>query len=105
MRRSLVLVLDLPISPMTAKSADILIDHLIFFKKKNLVDVSMGGVTGGDAGDVSHPVRNFGGLSPKRSQFVKKIFGIFANSFGFSNISKIKWAKSEQKSEFGERRF
>ena len=45
-------------------------------------------------------VWNSSGMSPQNLQFLKSIFGIFAKTFGFSNISKLMWAKSEEKSEF-----
>ena len=66
---------------------------------------TMGGATGGEAGDVSPPGSKFRGDTPQKSRFLKKIFGIFAKTFGLFNISKIKWTKSEGKSEFGCRWF
>ena len=67
--------------------------------------LSMGVATGGDAGGVSPPVRNSGGMSPQKSRFLKKILCIFLKIFRFSNVFQIKWPKSEEKSEFGGRWF
>ena len=67
---------------------------------EGLLPIIMGVATGGDAGDVS-PRFEIPGDVPQKSRFLKKIFRIFAITFGFSNISKTKWAKSEEKSEFG----
>ena len=64
--------------------------------------VATGGMWGG--GRV-HQFEILGGYSPKKSRFLKKIFGIFAKTFGFSIIFKIKWTKSEEKPEFGGRWF
>ena len=43
-------------------------------------------------------VRNSGGR-PQKSRFLKKKIWTFVRVFKFTNISKIKWAKSEEKSE------
>ena len=63
----------------------------------------MGVATGGCGGHVP-PVQNSEGV-PQKSRFAKKKFGIFTKTFGISNIFKIKWAKSQEKSEFGGRWF
>ena len=69
----------------------------------------MGGATGGGRGmRGTCPPPRFeipGGVSPQKSRFLEKIFVIFAKIFGFSNISKINWAESEEKSEFWGRWF
>ena len=60
---------------------------------------------GGCGSDVSPPVRNSGRDVPQKSLLLQTIFGILAIIFGFSNISKIKWAKSKEKLEFVDRWF
>ena len=62
------------------------------------------GVALGAWGDV-FPRFEIPGECPPEIAVLRKIFGIFAKTFGFSNICKIKLAKSEDKSEFGYRWF
>ena len=51
-----------------------------------------------------HPSSSkFWGNVPQELWFLQKNFWVFANFFRFLNISKIKWVKSEEKSEFGGR--
>ena len=67
--------------------------------KEDIVGVA----TGGDGGDMSPPGSKFRGDAPQKSRFLNKILCIFVKIFRFSNSSKIKWPKSEDKSEFGGR--
>ena len=55
-------------------------------------------------GDVSPGSEFYGGRSPKIAVFKIKI-SQYLSFFRLSNISKIKWAKSEEKSDFGGRSF
>ena len=61
------------------------------------------GVGGGMPGTYP-PGSKFRGMSPPNRYF-KENLCIFVNIFRFSNVSKIKWPKSEEKSEFGGRWF
>ena len=51
------------------------------------------------------PVQNSGRDVPPKIAVFRENFAISAKMFGLSNISKIKWVKSEEKSEFGDRCF
>ena len=69
--------------------------------------VTMGVATGGDGGDMSPPPGSEfrGGMSPQKSRFFK---GNFLNIYRKVEIFRYfrkKWAKSEEKSEFGGRWF
>ena len=62
----------------------------------------MGGATGGMRGTCPPPpVRSSWRDVPPEIAVFKVFFRIFAKIFGFSSIFKIKWAKSEKKSDFG----
>ena len=68
--------------------------------------VAMDVATGWDGGDASPPwVEILGGVFPPRNPMLIGDFLNFAKIFVFSNISIIKWAKSDEKSEFGGRWF
>ena len=54
----------------------------------------------GDGGHVP-PGSEFRGMSPQKWRFLKKVFLIFTEKLGFSGISEMKVAKSEDTSEFG----
>ena len=61
--------------------------------------------TGGMAGTRPPPGSKFWGDVPQKSRCLNTISWTFAKIFRFSNISQIKWAKSEEISELGGRWF
>ena len=64
-----------------------------------------GGGRRGGGRETCPSVGNSGEKSPQKSRFVKKIFGIFGKPFRFSNMSKIKCPKPDEKLKFGGRWF
>ena len=69
--------------------------HSIFLKFPEAMGVATGG--GGTWG--TRPSVQNSGEHPHKIMIFKEIFLNIYQNFGFSNISKIKWAKSEEKSQ------
>ena len=59
----------------------------------------MGADNGGTGGHVPPPVRNSGDVPAEIATLKENCLNIY-EKFKFSNVSQIKWAKSEEKSEF-----